>query len=331
MQVSYLPLIMPLMFVGVPLLFLVKGRMTFVVAMGVSTCLLLLLILSVYVPGWVLMAKSEDPAAQYELARWKETHCEQLGEVILWPCEPDLLGGYALLEKAAGRNYLPALWLVGVRLKYGIHVPEPPGWTGPGGNHFPQPERGQKLIDRAIALGFRLPPDEENYYGLVYRTADKTLARFLAVVVWLGVVGTCSLVGARLGSMISRSIRVDPRSALHLLAILVILVGYSTAARFLLSGSAQANYWPPALQALAAFVLISLGLEAVISTAFKSHRAVLRGSLVGLATTLCAIGCAIPCVPWLEPIFPDVISVATFMPTFAGALASYRIAGEGLK
>jgi TPR repeat protein len=111
-----------------------------------------------------------DPEAQYKLARWTENHCEQLGSVILWPCEPDVLGGFAWLEKAAAQDYPPAVYLVGVRLKHGEHVPRPPDWKGPAGNHFPHPEKGQELIDRALKLGFVPPPgDEVSYYMRVYR------------------------------------------------------------------------------------------------------------------------------------------------------------------
>src|SRR5437588_251958 len=80
-----------------------------------------------------------DPAAQYELARWTENHCERLGSIILWPCQPDVLSRFAWLEKAAAQDYPPAVYLVGVRLMHGEHIPKPPDWTGPAGNHFPQP------------------------------------------------------------------------------------------------------------------------------------------------------------------------------------------------
>ena len=148
-----------------------KGRKAFLIAASVSASLIIIFFLSVYVPGWVLGAKAKagDAEAQYELARWTEGHCEQIGEVILWPCEPDVLGGYAWLEKSAGQDYPPALFALGVRLKYGDHVPQPPNWSGPGGNVFPQPERGQKLIDRAQALGFRPSVEEQYYYWMVYR------------------------------------------------------------------------------------------------------------------------------------------------------------------
>jgi hypothetical protein len=90
--------------------------------------------------------------------------------MILWPCEPDVLGGFAWLEAAATQDYPPAAYLVGVRLKHGEHVPRPPDWKGPSGNHFPQPEKGQELIDRALKLGFVPPPgDEASYYMRAYR------------------------------------------------------------------------------------------------------------------------------------------------------------------
>lgn len=172
MPVSYLPCVTPLLLVVVPLLFLARGRKPFLVATGISVGLVVLLFLWVYVPGWILMAQARngDPVAQYNLAQWTENHCEKLGAIILWPCRPDVLGGYAWLEKAAAQDYPPAVYLVGVRLKHGNHVPKPPDWSGPVGNHFPQPEKGQKLIDRAIELGFTPPPgDEVSYYMRKYR------------------------------------------------------------------------------------------------------------------------------------------------------------------
>jgi TPR repeat protein len=172
MPVSYLPCLTPLLLVGIPLLLLARGRKPFLLAASISGCIFALLFLWVYVPGWILMfqANNGDPAVQYDLARWTENHCEQLGSLILWPCEPDVLGGFAWLEKAAAQDYPPAVYLVGVRLKHGEHVPKPLDWTGPAGNVFPQPERGQKMIDRALQLGFRPPPgDEVSYYMRVYR------------------------------------------------------------------------------------------------------------------------------------------------------------------
>ncbi len=164
MPVSFLPIIAPLLLIGVPLLLLFKSRRAAKIAANCSACLLGLLLLTVYVPGWWLYAKATkgDPAAQYRYAQWLENHSEQIGAIILWPVGPDVLGGYAWLEKASAQNYPPAVWLVGMRQKHGMHVPEPKGWTGPAGNVFPQPERGQPMIDRAInELGYR--PDLSQY------------------------------------------------------------------------------------------------------------------------------------------------------------------------
>ena len=171
MPVSLLPIILPVLLVGVPLLFWSKGRSAFRGAAAASASLFAALVLYVYAPGWVLTlrANAGEAEAQYELGRWTENHCEQIGRFILWPCESDVLGGYAWLEKSAAQDYPPALYALGVRLKYGEHVPQPPGWTGPGGNVFKQPERGQQYIDRALALGFRPSEEEQYYYWRVYR------------------------------------------------------------------------------------------------------------------------------------------------------------------
>lgn len=171
MPVSWLPLIFPALLIGVPLLFLAKGRKPFLRATAVSVLILLLLFLWVYVPGCVLMCKANrgDRAAMYELARWTEKHDEQIGELVLWPFSPDVLGGYAWLQKAAALDYPPAVYAMGVRLKHGDHVPRPADWNGPGGNHFPQPEKGQVLIDKAVRLGYRPAIKEEYFYWQQYR------------------------------------------------------------------------------------------------------------------------------------------------------------------
>jgi TPR repeat protein len=169
--VSYLPLVTVVLLVGVPLLLLARGWRAFLRASAASATLLVLFLLWVYAPGWALMwsAHRGDPAAMYELARWSENHDARVGRVVLWPCQPDVLGGYAWLERAAALDHPPAVYAVGVRLKYGDHVPRPPGWAGPDGNHFPQPERGQALIDKALELGFEPPVDEQSFYWQHYR------------------------------------------------------------------------------------------------------------------------------------------------------------------
>jgi hypothetical protein len=170
MPVSYLPCVLPILLVAVPLLCLTRGRKPFLLASAGSLAVLVLITLPAYIPGWVLMVKARggDPAAQYELARWHERHCEAIQRWMLWPCSPDVLAGYAWLEKAAGQDYPPAVYTLGVRLKYGQHVPQPADWRGPAGNVFPQPARGQALIDRALRLGYRPRTAEELHYMTVY-------------------------------------------------------------------------------------------------------------------------------------------------------------------
>ena len=172
MPVSLLPCITPLLLVGVPLVMLLKSRRAAKIAAVGSAGALGVFLLSVYVSGWWLYSKTAkgDPAAQYRYAQWRENHSERIGSVVLWPVEADVLGGYGWLEKAAAQDYPPAVWLVGVRLKHGVHVPRPPGWTGPGGNVFEQPELGQAMIDRAVnQLGYRPPAGEDEVYWQHYR------------------------------------------------------------------------------------------------------------------------------------------------------------------
>jgi hypothetical protein len=173
MPVSYVPCVLPLLLVAVPLVCLAKGKKPFLIAFAGSLVVLILLVLPFYIPGWLLMGKARggDPEAQYELARWHENHCEAIQEWLLWPCTPDVLTGYVWLERAADQDYPPAVYTLGVRLKYGDHVPRPAHWTGPGGNVFPQPARGKALIDRALQLGYKPQTAERLHYTKVYRAS----------------------------------------------------------------------------------------------------------------------------------------------------------------
>ena len=172
MPVSYLPCLTPILLIGIPFLLLFRSRRSAGIAAIISASLVAVLLLTVFVPGWILEAKasSGDGESQYRYAQWRENHSEQVGAIILWPASPDVLGGYQWLEEAAKNDYPPAVWLVGQRLKHGIHVPRPSGWQGPAGNVFPQPDRGQDMIDRAIdELGFQPPMDGPEYYWQHYR------------------------------------------------------------------------------------------------------------------------------------------------------------------
>lgn len=168
---SLVPIVFPTMLLLVPLLCLAKGRQAFIRAGVVSARLLLAVFLYVYLPGWIytIRAAAGDRAGMYELARWTESHDEQIGQFILWPIRPDVLGGYAILEKAADQGYPPAIYALGVRLKHGDFVPQPAYWDGPAGNHFPQPERGQLLIDQALKSGYHPVIDEQQFYFGEYR------------------------------------------------------------------------------------------------------------------------------------------------------------------
>ncbi len=172
MPVSPLPLLLPLLICGVLVYGAIGGWRRFLKAF-VGTILIVGVIVAPFlIPGGILriQAGAGNPKAQYRYARWLENTPESIGSVILWPFPPDVLGGYEWLEKSAEGGFPPALYVQGIRLKHGFHVPEPAGWTGPGGNVFPQPEKGQALIDKALALGFQTPAvPEESYYWHVYR------------------------------------------------------------------------------------------------------------------------------------------------------------------
>ncbi len=171
MPVSFLPLITWLAIFAFLIANASRGKKPFWKATVACVVLVMLIVLAVYGPGWLLWARASngDPASQYEYARWTENHSEQINAVLLWPAFPDVLGGYRWLQKSADQEYPPALFAIGVRLKYGIHVPQPADWNGPGGNVFPQPDRGQHFIDRAHELGYKEPTDEESFYWQHYR------------------------------------------------------------------------------------------------------------------------------------------------------------------
>src|ERR1044072_8428788 len=128
MPVSFFPLLLPSVFLIILAFGAVRGGrvlLRFVIVVGL---LLSLILLPIYIQGWWLMirARSGNPAVLYKLAKWREMHAERIGAWILWPEEPDVLGGFECLEQSAEKDYPPALYAVGVRLKYGQHVPKPP-------------------------------------------------------------------------------------------------------------------------------------------------------------------------------------------------------------
>jgi hypothetical protein len=169
MPINPLPLLTALLLLVVPGFFLLTGQgRRFGRSVLVGGAFVAVVWLWVYVPGWVLMVRAHfgNPAAAYELARWTEKRAEQLGTVLLWPEEPDVLGGFARLERAAALDYPPAVYALGARLKYGMHVPNP---SGAGGDRYPQPEHGQELIDKALRMGYQPTIPEELFYWCEYR------------------------------------------------------------------------------------------------------------------------------------------------------------------
>jgi hypothetical protein len=169
MPVSLLPILVPILLAGIPLLCGLRGRKAFLTGAVASMLVVSTLILMVFIPGWVLQRKAGngDPEAMYELARWSENHVGELQAVLPWPGSPDTTGGFPWLEKAAARGYPPAVCL-GVRLKYGDFVPMPRE-SGTSSNQSHQPERGQTLIDRALELGYKPTIDERRFYWAQFR------------------------------------------------------------------------------------------------------------------------------------------------------------------
>lgn len=171
MSVSLFSLVLP----GLFLVFLIRGakrgKRAFLRALAVVTAVVTVVLLPFYLPGWWLIVRDspDDGASFYRLARWHENHCEKIGAIMLWPCLPDVTAGYLALERSAAMGYTPAIYALGVRLKYGDFVPEPPGWTGAKGNVFPQPGRGQALIDRALRAGYTPQCEERLFYWQEFR------------------------------------------------------------------------------------------------------------------------------------------------------------------
>jgi len=172
LPVSYIPCIVPLFLVAVLLVLSHTRPRTAKVAAFILATILASYLLSVYIPGWVRYAHAlkGDPFAEYRYAQWLDIHNGEISNVILiWPVNRFDYRGFRWLEKAAAQQYPPAVWVVGARLRDGWCVPRPPGWTGPGGGNYPQPERGQAMMDHAVNdLGFRPPADVPQFLYQVY-------------------------------------------------------------------------------------------------------------------------------------------------------------------
>ena len=171
MPVSFLPIFLPMIGLG----FLIWGAFGGWARLGKTGLGILMVVSAVlapfYIPGAFLRihAGRGDAQAQYRYARWVENTPGAVGSVMLWPLRPNVMEGYRWLERAAKQDFAPALYVQGVRLKYGTHIPKPENWPGSAGNVFPQPGPGQERIDRALDLGFRSVVQEELHYWHVYR------------------------------------------------------------------------------------------------------------------------------------------------------------------
>ena len=162
MPVSYFPLWMALFLILLPWLKFRKPPKTVPTRIKLSICFYLVIPALVYVYGlgcYVAIA-DKNPATMYRYSKWAESCNEWINKIVIWPFVDDDLAGYSWLERAAELNYPPALYCLGWRLKTGRCVPKPEGWKGPSGNAFPQPEKGQPLIDRALQAGF-VPSDQD--------------------------------------------------------------------------------------------------------------------------------------------------------------------------
>lgn len=172
MPVSYFPLAFAAALIGAPCFAWCFGSRKHAARItGVCCAVIATVFGGVFLPGLMhaVGAKAGAPRAQYEYARWLENHCTALQTWLPIPCNSDVEAGYLWLERAAENNYTPAIYILGVRLKYGIHVPRPKDWSGPGGNTFPQPERGQVLMDEALSRGFRPRVTEAAAYYQSFR------------------------------------------------------------------------------------------------------------------------------------------------------------------
>jgi hypothetical protein len=110
------------------------------------------------------------------------------------------------------------------------------------------------------------------------------------------------------------------------LGLPAFLVGYSFAMYRLLSALVEANYSAPALPRLGATLAASWGFAALLIGALKTPRAVLTGSLIGMAAAACAVGPGVPLLAFYLP-FPVAEAEVTFVATIAGALAAYHFGG----
>ena len=181
MPVNYLPLIFGLVIFIVPVIIIVKlillkdNFRSLLKILLIQSVLLAIIFLFVYLPGYIYMYEAHyknDPKSQYELSRWYENHADKINSIIMIPflkAECDVKKGFEWLNRSADNEYPEAIYALGIMYKYGIFVPDPSG-RNTGGNYFPQPEKGQQLIDKAIQAGYKPNVKEEDFYYLHFMT-----------------------------------------------------------------------------------------------------------------------------------------------------------------
>lgn len=171
MPIPYLPLILPAIFIIVLFVGMRKGKKPFLIVLISEAIVVIAISLPFWLPGlyYAFGAYNGNAKSQFELAKWYETHQEKIGSIYFYPFSPNEEKSFAWLKKSSDNGYLLAEYTLGVRLKMGYGVPRPDTWSGSGGNVFPQPEKGQPLIDLAIKNGFKPTAPESDYYPKLFR------------------------------------------------------------------------------------------------------------------------------------------------------------------
>jgi hypothetical protein len=168
MPVDYTPLLIIVVAIGLPIWLTARyGRRIGLLSASAEFVIFLVMILSVYAPAWQLKAKAKrgDPVAAYQLSKWYWTNW-----IARHVTGGDPSSSFRWLEKSADGKYAPALYTLGVMYKEGTFVPPESQAVNASVPH-PQPQRGQKLIDEAIALGYRPTVPEEQYFNTVFTRA----------------------------------------------------------------------------------------------------------------------------------------------------------------
>jgi len=173
MPVNFLPILL-YAFVIVALVISAKhGWKKFLIVFILIGTTISLVVWSIFYRGYILEDKAMhgDEEAQYSYSRWLENYPDKMNNIFLTNISPDMTESFYWLSESANNGYLPAIYMKGIRLKYGHFVPKPLDWTGPSGNVFAQPTKGQKLIDHALKNGFKPTHgvSEDVYYFQVFR------------------------------------------------------------------------------------------------------------------------------------------------------------------